>query len=74
MKIAREDGDYASEQFVQWFVKEQVEEVASMSSLHDIVYRAKDQPLLAEDYLAREGGRSDKGGDATAPPVAGGAL
>ena len=76
MKIAREDGDYASEQFVQWFVKEQVEEVASMSSLYDVVSRAKEQPLLAEDYLAREGGRGrdDGGGDPTAPAVAGGAL
>jgi ferritin len=73
MKIAREDGDYASEQFVQWFVKEQVEEVASMSSLHDVVARAKEQPLLAEDYLAREGG-GDGGDDPTAPAVAGGAL
>jgi len=73
MKVAREDGDYAAEQFIQWFVKEQVEEVASMSSLHDVVSRAKDQPLLAEDYLAREGG-GDKGADPTAPPVAGGAL
>jgi ferritin len=73
MKIAREEGDYASEQFVQWFVKEQVEEVASMSSLHDVVSRAKEQPLLAEDYLAREG-RGDEGTDPTAPPVAGGSL
>ena len=75
MKIAREDGDYASEQFVSWFVKEQVEEVASMSSLYDVVSRAKEQPLLAEDYLAREGGRGGGGdGDPTAPTVAGGAL
>jgi bacterioferritin B len=73
MKVAREDGDYASEQFVQWFVKEQVEEVASMSSLYDIVERSKDQPLLAEDYLAREGG-TRRGDDPTAPAVAGGAL
>jgi ferritin len=73
MKVAREDGDYASEQFVQWFVKEQVEEVASMSSLHDVVERAKEQPLLAEDYLAREGG-GDRRSDPSAPPVAGGAL
>ena len=73
MKIAREEHDYASEQFVSWFVKEQVEEVASMSSLHDVVARAKDQPLLAEDYLAREGAGSD-GNDPTAPAVAGGAL
>jgi bacterioferritin B len=73
MKIAREDDDYASEQFVQWFVKEQVEEVASMSSLHDVVSRAKDQPLLAEDYLAREM-IGDRGADPTAPAVAGGAV
>ena len=73
MKVAREDGDYASEQFISWFVKEQVEEVASMSSLHDVVERAKDQPLLAEDYLAREG-RGEQGDDPTAPAVAGGSL
>jgi ferritin len=73
MKVAREDRDYASEQLIQWFVKEQVEEVASMSSLYDVVERAKDQPLLAEDYLAREGGGDGKA-DPTAPAVAGGAL
>ena len=74
MRIAREDSDYASEQFVSWFVKEQVEEVSSMSSLHDVVDRAREQPLLAEDYLAREGGGGDGGTDPTAPPVAGGTL
>ena len=26
--VAREEGDYQSEQFMQWFLKEQVEEVA----------------------------------------------
>jgi ferritin len=73
MKVAREDSDYAAEQFIQWFVKEQVEEVASMSSLHDVVDRAREQPLLAEDYLARES-LGDQGDDPTAPQVAGGAL
>ncbi|HEX8067212.1 MAG TPA: ferritin [Thermoleophilaceae bacterium] len=72
MRIARADDDFASEQFVQWFVKEQVEEVATMSSLHDVVERAREQPLLAEDYLAREG-RPDST-DPTAPPAAGGSL
>src|SRR5215207_11324411 len=28
--IARNENDYASEQFMQWFIKEQVEEIASM--------------------------------------------
>src|SRR3954447_14554213 len=31
--IARQEGDYTSEQFMQWFIKEQIEEVASMSDL-----------------------------------------
>jgi ferritin len=68
--IARQEGDYASEQFMQWFIKEQVEEVSTMSDLLTIVTRAKDNPLLAEEYLARESvGGGDQ--DPTAPPVAG---
>ena len=39
---------------MQWFIKEQVEEVASMSDLLRVVERAKDNPLLAEEFLARE--------------------
>ena len=72
-KVAREEGDYLSEQFTQWFLKEQVEEVSSMSDLLRVVERAKDSPLLAEEWLAREqpGG---EGADPTAPPVAGGGV
>ncbi|MEA2157234.1 MAG: bacterioferritin [Solirubrobacteraceae bacterium] len=71
--IAREENDYTSEQFMQWFIKEQVEEVASMSDLLKVVQRAKDNPLLAEEYLVREA-PADSGPDPTAPPVAGGAV
>jgi len=69
--LAREHSDYASEQFMQWFIKEQVEEVSSMSDLLAIVERAKQNPLWAEDWLAREksGGGDD---DPTAPAEAGG--
>jgi bacterioferritin B len=71
--VAREEGDYLSEQFVQWFLKEQVEEVSTMSSLLTVVQRSADSPMFAEDYLARErpGGEVS---DPTAPPAAGGAL
>ena len=69
---AREDGDYTSEQFLQWFLKEQVEEVSTMSDLLTVVGRARDNPLLAEEYLAREGA-GERAADPTAPPVAGGA-
>jgi ferritin len=68
--LARETGDFQSEQFLGWFLKEQVEEVAAMSDLLRVVERAKDDPLRAEDYLAREnaGGGAN---DPTAPPEAG---
>ncbi|HUZ84050.1 MAG TPA: ferritin [Gaiellales bacterium] len=71
-RIAREAGDYAGEQFVQWFIKEQVEEVSSMGDLLRIVQRARDNPLLAEEYLARETAAATV--DPTAPTAAGGAL
>ena len=72
-EVARDEGDYLSEQFLQWFLKEQVEEVASMSSLLAVVQRSSDNPMQIEDYLVREhaGGA---GADPTAPPAAGGAL
>jgi len=71
--IARQEGDYTSEQFMQWFIKEQIEEVASMNDLLKVVGRAKENPLLAEEYLAREA-PGEEGADPTAPPVAGGTL
>jgi ferritin len=72
-RVARESDDYPSEQFMQWFIKEQVEEVASMSDLLRVVERARDNPMFAEDFLAREQPGQD-GTDATAPAAAGGAL
>ena len=65
-KLARERGDYRAEQFLTWFVKEQVEEVASMTDLLNVVERAKENPLLAEDFLAREQ-IGDEGADPRAP-------
>ena len=72
-RAAREGNDYASEQFMQWFISEQVEEIATMSDLLTIVGRAKDDPLRAEEFLAREQ-LGDAGDDPGAPPAAGGAL
>ena len=70
-KLARDSNEFRAEQFMQWFVKEQVEEVALMSDLLKVVERSQDNLPLVEDYLARE--RPGEEGDATAPPVAGGA-
>jgi ferritin len=70
--LARQVGDYTGEQFTQWFIKEQVEEVSTMSSLLTVVERARANPLLAEEYLARES--MVEAEDPTAPHAAGGAL
>jgi bacterioferritin B len=72
-RLAREEGDFQGEQFMQWFIKEQVEEVSSMSDLLKVVQRAADNPLMAEEYLAREP-VGDQGADPTAPKAAGGVL
>jgi ferritin len=69
--IADEAKDYVSAQFVQWFLKEQVEEVATMSDLLAVCERSKDRPSEIEDYLVREH-PGEEGGDPTAPAVAGG--
>jgi ferritin len=66
---AREAGDYSSEQFMQWFIKEQVEEVATMSDLLRVAERSRDDVHDIEDYIAREQG--DAPADATAPRAAG---
>ena len=70
-ELARETKDYRAEQFMQWFVSEQVEEVALMQDLLNVVERASDNLLLVEDYIAREA-LGEEGNDPTAPPAAGG--
>jgi len=72
-KLARESGEFGAEQFLTWFVKEQVEEVSSMTDLLNVVERSEDNPLLIEDFLAREQ-IGDQGADPSMPPAAGGAL
>ena len=43
--------------FLQWFIKEQLEEVASMEQLLRVVQRASEGNLLrVEEYLARQKG------------------
>ena len=72
-KTAREEGNYLGEQFMQWFLKEQVEEVSSMSTLLNVVDRAKGDLFSVETWLAREN-VGDEGSDPTAPKAAGGSL
>jgi ferritin len=69
-KIAREESDFASDQFMQWFIKEQVEEVATMSDLVAVVRRSRDNIEAIEEYVQREQRREAT--DLTAPATAGG--
>ena len=67
---AREAGDFTSEQFVQWFIREQTEEVATMSTLLRVAERSRADQAEIEDFLAREGAGGDQA-DPTAPHAAG---
>ena len=69
LRIAREENDFASEQFMRWFIKEQVEEVATMNDLLAVVTRCRDDLEDIEEWVAREA--KDGGEDATAPREAG---
>lgn len=70
--VARDEGDYLGEQFMQWFLKEQIEEVALMSTLVRVADRAGSNLFELETYIAREVQRSPAG--TSAPQAAGGLL
>jgi len=73
-KLAREENDLVGEQFLHWFLKEQREEVSSMSSLLAVVKRAGDSLLLVEDFLSRTKVGDQGAPEVDAPAAAGGAL
>lgn len=53
LSIAETEKDYASSQFLQWFVTEQVEEVDSMTTLLNTIRHAGGALLLVEDFVRR---------------------
>jgi len=73
-KAARAEEDFMAEQFTQWFLKEQVEEISQMTTLLNLVNRAKGNLFDVEAHLHRESIGDGGGPDSTMPPVAGGAL
>jgi ferritin len=53
MDLAIEERDHATVAILQWFVTEQVEEIASADQFLRLVQRAGEKNILAvEDYLA----------------------
>jgi ferritin len=67
--VARQHNDFASDQFMQWFIKEQVEEVSKMSDLLAVVRRSTHDLETIEDYVLRE--VKPEGADPMAPSIAG---
>ena len=56
--MAKDARDYTTDTFLQWFVKEQLEEVSSAQDLVSVIQRAGEGNLLrVEEYLARQGGK-----------------
>lgn len=69
---ARDESDFLGEQFMHWFLKEQVEEVALMTTLVRVADRAGADLFHLEDFVARD--IAGATADPTAPAAAGGAL
>lgn len=74
---ARAENDPLGEQFMLWFLQEQVEEVASMSTLLNVARRAKSlfdvETFLARERVGDAGRPGGPGHDNGSPQAAGGA-
>lgn len=67
VETARTDSNHIAGRFLDWFLEEQLEEVATMGALLQVVRRAgPDRLLQVEDYLARNKGPLES---AAAPAV-----
>ena len=56
MDMAIKENDHISQEFLRWFVAEQLEEVSTMDELLTVVRRAgESQLLLVEEFIVRRG-------------------
>ena len=56
MDLAIEENDHITQEFLRWFIDEQLEEVSTMEELLSVVRRAGDANLLfVEQYVVRKG-------------------
>jgi ferritin len=63
MDIAVEEKDYLAQEFLGWFVTEQLEEVGTMDEILTVVRRAGDQLFFVEKYI-QDRGDPHTGGEA----------
>jgi ferritin len=67
MDIAAQEKDHIGQNFLQWFVAEQLEEVSTMDELLSVVRRAGEQLFFVEQYVAQRGDpHADGGGEEAA--------
>lgn len=68
MNIAVDEKDHIAQEFLRWFVNEQLEEISKMSTMLNIIKRAGDNLLMAETYImdALAQIQTVEGGSATA--------
>ena len=56
MDMAIKEGDHIAQEFLSWFVNEQLEEVSTMDSLLNVIRRTGEGQLqFVEEYLVRHG-------------------
>ena len=60
VNISISEGDHASNNFLQWCVSEQVEEVDTMTTLLQTIKLAGDNLLLVEDFVRRNPQHADE--------------
>lgn len=63
VSIATAESDHTSNQFLQWFVFEQVEEVDTMGTLLQTIRHAGNNLLLVEEYVRRAMAADEDGED-----------
>ena len=57
VELAVKERDHITQNFLQWFLREQLEEFATMDTLLKVAQRAGQNVLLVEEYVARHGDR-----------------
>lgn len=63
--LATQEKDYVTQNFLSWFLKEQLEEVSTMDTLLKVARRAGENLLLVEQFVSRHGeAMRASGGDA----------
>ena len=62
-ELGVKEKDYVSQNFLNWFLKEQLEEVSTMETLVKVGQRAKDNVLFLEEFVARHGDRLRASGE-----------